>query len=90
MSCEPGFELSFNTGIFAVAKSKIEKRVLLTVLRLLARCAEEAVLEKFLHFGRRNIFLVDGPTFNMHDSVTNQQVYLQPKGKKEGIANSHT
>jgi hypothetical protein len=79
-----GIEVSSNTSAFTIAKRKIKEKVPLIVLRLLAERAEAAAPDASLHLNRRNIFLVDGTTFDMFDSEANQKVYPQPKEQKKG------
>jgi hypothetical protein len=78
------FKISANTGAFAVAKNKICESVPYSIIRLVAQRAETAATDTMLFLKRRNIFFVDGTTFDLFDSSENQQEYPQPKDQKEG------
>jgi hypothetical protein len=77
------FPLSFNAGNYSTAKSKRNENVPFSFLRLLARRAESATPANTLYLGRRNVFLVDGTIFDMHDSLANQAVSPQPSDQKD-------
>ena len=79
-----GLTCSSNTGAFASAKGKIAEGVPRDVMRLLAERAEDAAPERMLWNGRRNVFIVDGTTFDMADTPANQNVYPQPKDQADG------
>jgi hypothetical protein len=53
-------------------------------MRLLAKRAEAVAPHDLLWQGRRNVFFVDGTTFNMADTEKNQELYPQPKDQAEG------
>ena len=75
---------SDNTGAYCRARGKLPEVVLRRLVYEVADGCEGQLPRRWLWHGR-HVHLVDGTTLSMPDTEANQEVYPQPRDRKEGL-----
>lgn len=73
-----------NTGAYCRARAKLHEPAIARLSRDVAEACEHAVPERWL-WKIRHVYLVDGATISMPDTLPNQQVYPQPTSQQPGV-----
>jgi hypothetical protein len=79
-----GREVSDNTGAYCRARAKIPTVIIRRLALEVADRCEQQIPGRWL-WKRRHVYLVDGTTASMPDTVDNQAAYPQPTCQAEGL-----
>jgi len=77
-------DICISTSAYCQARTRLSAIVISSITKEIAKKDEDRINSKW-KFKGRNIYLVDGTTITMADSLANQKVYPQPKFQKEGL-----
>lgn len=75
---------SSNTGAYCRARGKLPEKVIRQLTLDVAEGCERQLDAKWLWRGR-HVFLVDGTTVSMPDTLENQEAYPQPQTQQKGL-----
>ena len=75
---------STSTGAYCKARKRLNSSSIKDMYKALAFNNQNIISKKW-KFRGRNVYLVDGTTITMPDTIENQNKYPQPKFQKEGI-----
>jgi hypothetical protein len=76
-------QVSDNTAAYCKARRKLPERILEIFWKHLAHITHQSAQEKFL-WKSRKVAVVDGSSFSMPDTASNQSRYPQPSQQKKG------
>jgi len=77
-------DICISTSAYCKARGRLSTTVISDMTKELAIKDEERVHSKW-KFRGRNIYMIDGTTIIMPDTLSNQEAYPQPKYQKEGL-----
>jgi len=77
-------DICISTSAYCQARIRLSVITISNIAKEIARVDEDRIDSKW-QFRGRNVYLVDGTTITMADTVANQKAYPQPKSQKEGL-----
>jgi len=77
-------KVSLSTGAYCKARSRLSTLAIADNVRSVGIKNEKEAKSKW-KFREKNIYLIDGTTITMPDTIANQKVYPHPKTQKEGL-----
>mgnify|MGYP001774149355 CR=1 FL=1 len=77
-------ELSITTGGYCKARKRLPLNMIINLTKHIAKTSSKTVPTK-LKFQKRDVYLVDGTTFTMPDTIENQEKYPQQNSLKKGL-----
>ena len=77
-------DICISTSAYCQARTRLSVVAITNITKEIARIDEERIDSKW-KFRGRNVYLVDGTTITMADTVANQKAYPQPNFQKEGL-----
>ncbi len=75
---------SVSTGAYCKARKRLPESMIVSLTKQVALINEKKV-KKAWKFRGRDVYLVDGTTLTMADTIKNQESYPQPHFQKEGL-----
>ena len=77
-------DMCISTSAYCQARTRLSVVAISNITKEIAKIDEERINSKW-KFRSRNVYLVDGTTITMADSLANQKAYPQPNFQKEGL-----
>ena len=84
LALERDKDICISTSAYCQARTRLSVVAITNITKEIARVDEERIDSKW-KFRGRNIYLVDGTTIAMADTIANQKAYPQPNFQKEGL-----
>lgn len=84
LALEKDKDICISTSGYCQARTRLSVVTISNITQEIARVDEDRINSKW-KFRGRNIYLIDGTTITMADSLANQKAYPQPKFQKEGL-----
>ncbi|MBU1668313.1 IS4 family transposase [bacterium] len=84
LALEKDKDICISTSAYCQARGRLSVIAISNITKEIARVDEDRINSKW-KFRGRNVYLVDGTTIAMADTLANQKAYPQPNFQKEGL-----